>query len=111
MLDQRVGLERMGKQDAGVEVGRRGQAGDRYHRLGLRGDKEPFGLSDLILHHAEVQSLHPIGSIGWVAEIKQADKVVLEDLAVGWADQHAPVDQPRLHAEDLHNRRQVRTVA
>jgi hypothetical protein len=33
------------------------------------------------------QGLHPIGSIGWVAQIKQADKVVLEDLAVRWANQ------------------------
>src|SRR5829696_172853 len=72
----------MRKQDASVEVRRSGQAGDRYHRLGLGGDKEPLGLSDLILHHAEVQGLHPISSIGWVPEIKQADKVVLEDLAV-----------------------------
>jgi hypothetical protein len=60
----------MGKQDARVKVRRRGQAGDCYHRLGLGGHKEPFGLSDLILHHAEMQGLHPIGSIGWVAEIK-----------------------------------------
>ena len=33
------------------------------------------------------QGLHPIGSIGWVAQIKQADEVVLEDLAVRWANQ------------------------
>jgi hypothetical protein len=57
-----------------------------------------------------MQGLHPIGSIGWVAEIKQADKVILEDLAVRWANEYAPVDQPRLHAEDLNNCRQVRTV-
>jgi hypothetical protein len=57
-----------------------------------------------------MQGLHPIGSIGWVAQIKQADQMVLEDLAVWRANQHAPVDQPRLHAQNLHNRRQVRTV-
>jgi hypothetical protein len=100
----------MGEQDAAVEVRCRGQAGDRHHRLGFGCYEEPLGLSDLILHHAQVQGLHPVAPIGWVAQCKQANKVVLEHLTVRRTDQHAPVDQPRPHPKDLLNGRQVGTI-
>jgi hypothetical protein len=85
---------------------------DRSGLLVTVGGLSDRGGNTLVTYHLQHQAhrLHPIGSIGRVAQIKQADQVVLEDLAVRWANQHAPVDQPRLHAEDLHNRRQVGTV-
>jgi hypothetical protein len=70
VLDQRAGLEGMGKQDATVEVRCSSQAGDSDHRLGFRGDEEPFWLSYLILHHAEVQGLHPVAAIGRITQLK-----------------------------------------
>jgi hypothetical protein len=36
--------------------------------------------------------------------------VVLEHLAVWRTDQHAPVDEPRPHPEDLLNGRQIGTI-
>jgi hypothetical protein len=100
----------MGEQDATVEVRRSSQAGDGHHRLGFGGYEEPFWLSYLILHHAEVQGLHPVAAIGRITQLQQANEVLLEHLTVWRTDQHAPVDEPRPHPEDLLNGRQIGTI-